>query len=281
MITERTLPYWLLAPSLVFLIALFAYPFADAFFIAFRADGQWTFENFRTMADDINFGLSFWNTLILVLIVVPLQIAIALTMAMMLTKIRAGRDLVLYVWTIPLGISDLAAGVVWLALLSERGYINTALSALGLLDGPTLWLSYETPVALFVAVILAEVWRATAIVMVILVAGVQLIPKEYNEAAEIFGASAWQRFIKITLPLLKPSLQTALILRTLLAFEVFAVVVALGGRDLPVLMGEAFLWQFDYRDSGVASAYAVLILLISIAFTLVYLRVLRVKEEPQ
>ncbi|NIA71776.1 sugar ABC transporter permease [Pelagibius litoralis] len=281
MITERTLPYWLLAPSLVFLIALFAYPFADAFFIAFRADGQWTFDNFRTMVDDINFGLSLWNTMLLVLIVVPLQIAIALTMAMMLTKIRAGRDLVLYVWTIPLGISDLAAGVVWLALLSERGYINTVLSALGIVDGPALWLSYETPVALFIAVILAEVWRATAIVMVILVAGVQLIPKEYNEAAEIFGASAWQRFVKITLPLLKPSLQTALILRTLLAFEVFAVVVALGGRDLPVLMGEAFLWQFDYRDSGVASAYAVLILLISIAFTLVYLRVLRVKEEAE
>ncbi|WP_299626163.1 carbohydrate ABC transporter permease [Pelagibius sp.] len=281
MITERTLPYWLLAPSLIFLLLLFAYPFADAFFIAFRAEGQWTLENFRTMIEDINFGLSFWNTLLLVLIVVPLQLAIALTMAMMLTKIRAGRDLVLYVWTIPLGISDLAAGVVWLALLSERGYINTILSSLGILDGPALWLSYETPVALFIAVVLAETWRATAIVMVILVAGVQLIPKEYNEAAEIFGASAWKRFTKVTLPLLKPSLQTALILRTLLAFEVFAVVVALGGRDLPVLMGEAFLWQFDYRDNGVASAYAVLTLVISIAFTVLYLRVLRVKEEAQ
>ncbi len=107
----------------------------------------------------------------------------------------------------------------------------------------------------------------------------QLIPKEYGEAAEVFGATAWQRFLKVTLPALKPSLQTALILRTILAFEVFAVVVALGGRNLPVLVGEAYAWQNDYQKSGVASAYAVLILAISLAVTFFYLRVLRVREE--
>lgn len=85
--------------------------------------------------------------------------------------------------------------------------------------------------------VVAEVWRATALVFVILVAGVQLIPKEYGEAAEVFGATPWQRFLRVTLPLLKPSLQAAFILRTILAFEVFAVVLALGGRNLPVLAG--------------------------------------------
>ena len=78
---------------------------------------------------------------------------------------------------------------------------------------------------------------------------------------------------------MKPSIQTALILRTILAFEVFAVVVALGGRDLPVLVGEAYFWQYEYQDPGVASAYAVLILAISMLATLIYLRVLRVREE--
>ena len=73
---------------------------------------------------------------------------------------------------------------------------------------------------------LAEIWRATAIMMVILVSGMGLIPKEYYEAGEVFGANGWQRFIKITLPMLRPSLQSALILRTLAAFEVFAVVTA-------------------------------------------------------
>jgi multiple sugar transport system permease protein len=152
---------------------------------------------------------------------------------------------------------------------------------LGLTDGPINWLSYENPTTLFFAIVLAEVWRATAIVLVILVAGIQLIPKEYNEAAEIFGAKPWTRFIKITIPLLKPSLQSALILRTVLAFEVFAVVYALGGRSFPVLVGEAYAWQRDNQNYGVAAAYAILVMVISLAATLVYLRALRTKPEAQ
>lgn len=278
--TERTLPYVLLLPSALFLVVLFLWPLAEAFVVAFTdAGGGWSFDNFRTMADDIYFADALTNTLLLVIVVVPLQLAFALALAMMLRNLDRGRDLYLYIWTIPLGISDLAAGIVWLALLSESGYVNTVLAGLGLIEGPELWLSYESPTAMFVAVIIAEMWRATAIVLVIIVAGMQLVPKEYNEAAEIFGANAWQRFYKVTLPAIKPSIQTALILRTILAFEVFAVVVALAGRDLPVLVGEAYFWQFEYQDSGVASAYAVLILLFSVAATLFYLRVLRVREE--
>ena len=120
---------------------------------------------------------------------------------------------------------------------------------------------------LFVAVILAELWRSTAIVMVILVAGMGLIPREYYEAAEVFGAGPWKRFIKVTLPLLKPSLQTALILRTILAFEVFAVVAALAGTNLPILMGQTYEWQFALQDRNVAAALAFVTLVISVAFT--------------
>jgi multiple sugar transport system permease protein len=214
-------------------------------------------------------------------VVVPLQIALALGLAQMLTKISRGREMVLWIWTIPMGVSDLAAGLVWLALLTDRGYLNSALFALGLIDGPTGWLSYETPVTLFVAIVLAELWRATAIVLVILVAGFGLIPKEYGEAAEIFGATPWQRFTRVTLPLLKPSLQTALILRTVLAFEVFAVVFALGGRNFPVLVSEAYVWQFENQSYAVASAYAVVVMAISLGATAVYLRVLRIKPEAR
>jgi multiple sugar transport system permease protein len=82
----------------------------------------------------------------------------------------------------------------------------------------------------------------------------------------------------VTLPLLRPSLQTALILRVILAFEVFAVVVALGGTNFPVLMGETFEWQFALQDRGVAAAYAMVILAISIAFTIVILRLLHVPK---
>jgi multiple sugar transport system permease protein len=214
-----------------------------------------------------------------VAVVVPLQMVVALGMAMMLQNIDRGRMAFLYIWTIPLGVSDLAAGLAWLAIFSDRGYFNTVLSGLGLISGPTSWLSYQNPMAMFVCVVIAEIWRATAIVLVILVAGVQLIPKEYNEAAEVFGASGWQRFVKVTLPLLKPSLQSALILRTVLAFEVFAVVYALAGRDLPVLVGEAYNWQGAYQNTHVASAYALFILLVSMASTVFYLKVLKVKRE--
>ena len=181
----------------------------------------------------------------------------------------------LWIWSIPLGISDLAAGLVWLAILTDRGYLNTMLFHLGLVSGPTAWLTYETPAALFAAIVVAEAWRATAIVLVILVAGVQLIPKEYGEAADVFGATSWQRFTRVTLPLLKPSIQTALILRTVLAFEMFAIVLALGGRNFPVLVSEAFNWQYANQDSGAAAAYAVLVMLFSLAATAVYLVVLR------
>jgi multiple sugar transport system permease protein len=260
----------------------FIYPFLDVFLLAFQnSSGDWSWEHFQVMREDFNFNPALRNTFLLALVVVPLQVCMALAMAMMISKLRTGRDTILYIWTIPLGISDLAAGIIWLALLEQYGFINTFMFNLGLIEQPENWLNYQHPVALFGAVVITEIWRATAIVLVILVAGVGLIPKEYNEAGEIFGANAWQRFYKITLPLLRPSLQTALILRTLLAFEVFAVVIVLGGIDMPVLMGETFKWQFEYREAGVAAAYAVLILAISVIFTLFFLWALRVPEEAQ
>jgi multiple sugar transport system permease protein len=280
MTNPQRLPYLLIAPSVAFLALLFLWPLAETVLMAFVTPaGQWSGEYLKKMATDLNFGLALRNTLILVAIIVPLQVCIALGLAMMLQNVERGRMTHLYIWTIPLGISDLAAGIVWLAILTDRGYLNSLLQMLGVLDGPTTWLSIRTPIALFVCVIVAEIWRATAIVLVILVAGVQLIPKEYNEAAEVFGAGPWKRFVKVTLPLLKPSLQSALILRTVLAFEVFAVVYALAGRDLPVLVGEAYNWQAQYQNTHVASAYALLILLVSIGSTLIYLRALRVRKE--
>jgi multiple sugar transport system permease protein len=279
---ERWMPYLLIAPSLIFLAVFFLVPLAEALIVSFRgAGGALGLDNYRKAAEDLNFGPALKNTLILVAIVVPLQVAFALGMAVMLQKIEKGRDLVLWIWTIPLGISDLAAGIVWLSIFTERGYLNSMLMAMGAIQGPVSYLTYETPVALFAAVVLAEVWRATAIVFIILVSGIQLVPREYGEAAEVFGASAWTRFIKITLPLLKPSLQTALILRTILAFEVFAAVVALGGTNIRVLAGEAYGWQNDNQNYGVAAAYAVVILVLSLAATVVYLKLLGERKEKR
>ena len=281
MTQNRWLPYALIAPAMIFLGIFFIVPLVQTILLSFQGGSGFGLENYNKMAGDLNFGVAIRNTFLLVLAVIPLQVGLALAMGMMLQKMSAGRDVVLWIWTIPLGVSDLAAGLVWLAILQNTGYLNSVLFALGLVSGPTAWLNSETPLTLFAAVVAAEVWRATAIVLVILVGGLQLIPKEFGEAAEIFGARPWTRFTRITLPLLKPSLQSALILRTVLAFEVFAVVYALGGRNFPVLVGEAYVWQRENQNYGVAAAYAVLVMLISLAATVLWLRALRTKPEAQ
>ena len=272
---NKALPYLLLLPATLFLLVFFVYPFVQIAVLAFSGPEGFTLKPFQTMATHWKFQTTLWNTILLAVIVVPVQLVLALSMASIVTRLKTGRNIILYIFTIPLGLSDLAAGIIWLAIFEQSGFLNSMLVGLGLTERPILFLSYQGLWVIFVAVILAEIWRATAIVMVILVSGMGLIPKEYYEAAEVFGAGPWQRFLKVTLPMLRPSLQTALILRTIAAFEVFAVVVALGGTTLPVLMGETFSWQFTLTDRHVAAAYALVILAISIASTLVFLRVLR------
>lgn len=274
-------PYLLIAPSVLFLAVLFMVPLVQTITLAFQREAAWSMGNFARMTNDLNFSDAVYNTFKIVLVVVPLQLALAIGMSLMLRHIQRGRDIVLWIWSIPLGISDLAAGLVWLAILNDRGYLNSVLYHLGLIGSPQSYLTYETPIALLGAIILAEMWRATAIVLVIVVAGLQLVPKEYAEAAGVFGASPWQIFRKITLPLIKPSIQTALILRTVLAFEMFGIVLALGGRNVPVLVSEAYTWQYANQDYGVAAAYAVVVMIISLAATLVYLRVLRTPAEQR
>src|SRR5690554_6277301 len=275
---SRALPYLLILPATLFLLVFFVYPAVQIGVLAVSGPEGFTLRHLQTMAGHWKFGPALRWTLLLAAIAVPIQVVLALGMASIVTRLKAGRDTVLYVFSIPLGLSDLAAGIIWLAIFEQSGFLNSLLFRLGVIERPVLFLGYQSVGVIFLAVVLAEVWRATAIVMVILVAGMGLIPKEYDEAGQVFGANAWQRFTRITLPLLRPSLQSALILRTLNAFEVFGVVVALGGTTLPVLMGETYQWQFTLRDRNVAAAYALVILGISVAATLFYLRALRVPK---
>jgi multiple sugar transport system permease protein len=279
MTQSRWLPYALIAPAVIFLLALFVAPLVQTILLSFQDGAALSLANYQRMATDLNFIPALRNTFALVIVIIPVQLALAIAMGLMVQKLTHGRELIMWIWTIPLAVSDLAAGLVWLAILQNSGYLNTALYELGLLSGPTSWLNSETPLTLFAGIAIAETWRATAIVLIILVAGMQLIPKEYAEAADIFGATPWVKLRKITLPLLKPSIQSALILRTVLAFEVFAVVYALGGRNFPVIVGEAFVWQHENQNYGVAAAYAVFVMAISLAATVVWLVALREKPE--
>jgi multiple sugar transport system permease protein len=274
------LPYLLLVPALAFLVVLFAWPMIQALLLSVRTPGgDWTLNYLRRMTNDVNFVPALRSTLLLIALAVPLQFILAIVMGLLIQAKLRGASVFLYLWTIPLAISDLAAGLVWLSIFGDRGYLNSVLQGMGLLSAPFAFLSYENPFSLLMAVVIAEVWRATSIVMVIVVAGLQLIPPDYLEAAEVFGANQWQRIRHVMLPLIRPSLQVALILRTILAFQVFAVVIALAGRAMTVLTAEAYTWYDQNRNTNVAAAYALLILTFSLVTTALYLRALRVKDE--
>lgn len=277
---EGWLPLALLAPGILFLVLFIAVPSVQALRLGFQApDGGWSVDPFRRMVNDTRFLPALRNTLILIALIVPIQLVLALTMALIAQSRRRGAGLFLYVYAVPLAISELAAGLVWLAIFTERGYLNVILHGLGWINRPIVVLSYERPWGILLAVVVAEVWRATAIVMVTLVAGLQMVLGEYWEAAEVFGANLIQKLRYVVLPLLRPSLQAALIIRTLFAFQTFAVVIALGGGVLPVLASEAYAWYVGANNPYVAAAYSLVILVLSAAVTGFYLYALRVRWE--
>jgi multiple sugar transport system permease protein len=273
-------PYILLAPSLALLAILVLWPMGRAFLLAFQnSAGSWTSANLHTMATDYQFRPSMRNTLLLMVVIIPIEFTVALSMALIVHSGIRGRQFFLYVWTIPLAISDLAAGLVWLSIFTPNGYLNTILVDAHLAKSGFDFLSYEHPVSMFFAVVIAEVWRSSSLVMLILLGGLQGIPKEYGEAADVFGASLRQRIQYVTLPLLKPSIRVALILRTIFAFQVFAVVIALTGQNLPVLGAQVYYWYNSYQNPNVAASLAVVILGLSIASTVIYLGLLRSRAE--
>ncbi|HEX9267769.1 MAG TPA: sugar ABC transporter permease [Candidatus Limnocylindria bacterium] len=277
--TEQFLPFALLLPSIGFLGLLIVIPMVQALLLAVMAEGGgFTLENFQRMVADVNFSDAWRNTLLLLVLIVPLQIVLALAMALLINSRFRGHGLFLYIYAIPLAISDLAAGILWLAVFTERGYLNSTLQSAGVIDQPILFLSFDNLAGILTAIVIAEAWRATAIVLVILIAGLQLIPRDYFEAADLFGANRLRRTVHVVLPLLRPSLQSALIIRTIFAFQTFAVVFALAGRNMPVLAGEAYTWYATNRNEHVAAAYAVLLLGLTIVATVVYLRVLGLRE---
>lgn len=265
--------YLLIAPSVVFMALLFGWPMVSGILQAFVGPDGVTGAYVQRMNSDPAFWSAVRNTLLLIVVLLPLQFLFALVMAFLLQARPKGHALYFYLWAIPLAVSDLAAGLVWLSIFTDRGYLNSVLDTLGL--GSVSWLSYENYGSMFVAILIAELWRATSLVLVIVISGMQGIPKDYDEAANVFGASYLQRLRHVWLPLLKPSLQVALILRTILAFQTFAVAQALTGQDFPVLVGETYRWYTALQNPHVASAIAMVVMAVSMVTAVIYLKTLR------
>ena len=241
---------------------------------------QFTTRYIQRMVNDRFFWPALRTTLLLMVLIIPVQFILAIIMALVIQAELRFSGIFLYIFAIALGLSDLAVGIVWYSIFTQLGYLNSILQGLGLIDAPLTYLSADTRYWIIIAVTLAEIWRATALVMVIVVAGMQAISREVLEAAEVFGAGLWQRIRYVILPMLLPSLQVALILRTILAFQVFAVVIVLSGGDVvTVLANETYRQYYDLQNFNVAAAYASFILILSMITSLFYLRAVRGQEE--
>lgn len=275
----QLLPLALVFPSMAFLAVLVLVPLAHTLLLSVVTEtGGFTLETFRQLLADVDFSEALRNTLLLVVLVVPLQVALALVLALLIHSRFRDYSLFRYVSMLPLAVSELAAGFLWLAVFTERGFLNSALRGVGVTDRPVLWLSFDNFAGLLTAIVIAESWRTTAVVLVVLLAGLQLIPRDLLETAELLGASRFRRAMDVVLPLLRPSLWSALILRTILALPIFAVVLVLAGRNVPVLAGETYTSYVTNGNEHVAAAYAAVIVGISILAMAVYLRVVGLRE---
>lgn len=275
-------PYVLLLPSVVFLLVFFIAPVFQGLKFAFSDQaGAYGLATLHRMVDDPGFWASLWNTLIMLALVLPVQFVLAMAMSLLVNAKLKGSGFWLYIYMLPLGMSDLTSGIIWYSIFTQQGWLNSILTNLGVIHTPVIWLGYQHQLLLIATIVIAEAWRSTSIVTIILVGGLQAIPKEYTEAADVFHATPWQRLWHVTLPLMIPTLRTALILRTVLAFEVFATVIALAGSSLSVLATQANNAYTQFQEPHLAAAYGVLIMVLSVVATAIFLAALPVRTGQE
>ncbi|WP_448535435.1 carbohydrate ABC transporter permease [Pseudothermotoga sp.] len=274
---ESLVPFLLILPTLVYLMVFIGYPIVGTFQLSFTSNEGWL-GNFKYIFSSKDFQNAFLNTLILGAVIIPIQFVLAILFALLVNKKWRGYRTLLYIIAAPLALSDVTAALISYSIFAPNGYLNKILLSLNWIERPLYFFGYMFKSREFLVIVLTEVWRATPLVFVILLAGLQSINTEYLEAADVFGFSSWKKFFKITLPLLKPSIVSALLIRTLFAFQIFGVVWLLAGRDIPVLAGETFYWYVLRNNRHVASTYALVIAVLTFIVGWFYIGTIRSKH---
>ena len=273
---------WILVlPTLLVVVLVAGYPLAQVFYWSFfKADIAFVeppefvgLENYAYLFQDPDFRQALWNTLKFTVVSVSLETVLGLAIALIIHSNFRGRGLVRTAILIPWAIPTVVSAKMWQWMLNDvYGVINVLVVKLGLLSQKVAFLA--RPELLLPSIIAVDVWKTTPFMALLLLAGLQMIPEELYEAASIDGASRWQQFWSITLPLLTPALVVALIFRTLDALRVFDVVFVMSGvnpatRTLAVYNRQTLV---DFQDLGYGSAISVAILVIIFAFVLLYMR---------
>ncbi|NHK39320.1 ABC transporter permease subunit [Thermus thermophilus] len=273
---------WILVlPTLLVVVLVAGYPLAQVFYWSFfKADIAFVeppefvgLENYAYLFQDPDFRQALWNTLKFTVISVSLETVLGLAIALIIHSNFRGRGLVRTAILIPWAIPTVVSAKMWQWMLNDvYGVINVLGVKLGLLSQKVAFLA--RPELLLPSIIAVDVWKTTPFMALLLLAGLQIIPEELYEAASIDGASRWQQFWSITLPLLTPALVVALIFRTLDALRVFDVVFVMSGvnpatRTLAVYNRQTLV---DFQDLGYGSAISVAILVIIFVFVFLYMR---------
>jgi trehalose transport system permease protein len=224
--------------------------------------------NYQYIVSRPDFASAFVNTIGITIIGVTLEMTFGLILALMLARAFRGRGFFRTIILTPMGVPTLVAGAAMLYFFRTNGYLNELLLRLGLISVPVYWT--ESGIRGMLAVAIADMWKVTPIVVLLLLAGLESIPRDVYEAADVDGATGWQAFRSVTLPLLMPSITMALIVRAIDAFRIFDVVMVMASRSIPVMSTFVYINYFDFQDPYTASAAATILLLMIVAFIAAY-----------
>lgn len=271
--------YLFLAPSAIPLVAFVIAPMVRAAWISLHewnliTPMRWVgFDNYAFLITDADTRLAFAHTLGYVAGVLPLTFAGGLALALGLNRTFKGRALLRGVYFLPVVTSWIAVAIVWRWLLNPSvGVINQALGAVGI-DGPGWW---ADPQWSLVSIILASAWKDLGYVMVLLLAGLQTIPLDVQEAATLDGATSWRRLRHITLPLLSPQLFFVVVISLINGFQVFDQVYAMTGGgpagSSEVVVQRIYDLTFRYGEAGTASALSMILFAVILIITLVQIK---------
>lgn len=276
--------YLFLTPSIIVLLLITLFPLAYSLFISTHDASIVTRGNFIDIKNyfrsftDLRFLHSLQIAFCFVLGATGLELLFGLILALLLHSEVVGNKTMRVVFVFPMMITPVVVGIMWRILYDpDFGALNYLLQSIGLPEFP--WLS--SPTTALIALILVDTWEWTPFMMLILLAGLKSLPYEPFEAAVIDGASSWQKFICITLPLLKPQILVATVLRMIDAFRVFDLffVTTRGGPGKATEIASLYIYRvgFNYFHSGYAAALSIVFLLIVLGMAILCMEVASVK----
>lgn len=293
---EARLAWGFVLPALAVVVLIAVFPLVSTVWVSlYRMDARMPWRdgfvglgNYAEILAEPRFWAALGHTLIFTVGSVSLELVLGLILALALNRTYRGRGLVRTAVILPWAIPTVVTALVWGFMFdSQAGVVNAVLIDAGAMEAgdPYVWLVHVP--AAWLPIILADVWKMTPFVALLLLAGLQNIDQSLYEAARVDGASAWQQLVHITLPLLKPALLVTLIFRTLDAFRVFDMIYVMTRGGPGTATEPISLYAFDailkFFRFGYGSALAVIIGLLALALALLYLRLLggSLTEKPQ